>query len=70
MMGKTKKVSLYAEIKEGLEEIVAIEKGQKKPAGVRHFSTSTDVKASPEEPDASRCGFAVVRRHARGNRKG
>jgi len=30
-MGKTKQIDLYAELKEGLEEMVAIEKGQKKP---------------------------------------
>lgn len=30
-MGKTKQIDLYVELKEGLEEMVAIEKGQKNP---------------------------------------
>jgi hypothetical protein len=41
MMGKTKKINLYAEIKDGLEEMVAIEKGQKKPMRV-HESKMLD----------------------------
>jgi predicted transcriptional regulator len=40
-MGRTKKASLYAEIKEGLEEMVAIENGQKKPVCV-HESKMLD----------------------------
>jgi hypothetical protein len=40
-MGRTKKVSPYAEIKEGLEEMVAIENGQKKPVRV-HESKMLD----------------------------
>jgi len=40
MMGK-KKVNLNAEVKEGLEEMVAIEKGQRKPMRV-HESTMLD----------------------------
>jgi len=40
MMGK-KRVNLYAEVKEGLEEMVAIEKGQKKPVRV-HESKMLD----------------------------
>jgi hypothetical protein len=38
---RKKKVDLYTEVKEGLEEMVAIEKGQKKPVRV-HESEMLD----------------------------
>jgi hypothetical protein len=61
-MGKTKKVNLFAELREGLEEMVAIEKAQKKPVRVHCFSTSATMKAGRAEA-------TVSRRRAQGKRK-
>jgi putative transcriptional regulator len=59
-MGKKKKVSLYAEVKEGLEEMVAIEKGQKKPTRVHRFFTSAEIKALREKAGVSQRTFATM----------
>ncbi len=59
-MGKRKKVSLYAEIKEGLEEMVAIENGQKKPGRVHRFFTSADIRALREKAGVSQRTFAAM----------
>jgi putative transcriptional regulator len=58
-MGK-KKVNLYAEIKEGLEEMVAIEKGQKEPVRVHRFFTSKDIRALREKAGVSQRTFAAM----------
>jgi putative transcriptional regulator len=60
MMGKTKRVNLHAEIKEGLEEMVAIEKGQKEPVRVHRFFTSADIKALREKASVSQRTFAAM----------
>lgn len=59
-MGKSKKVDLYAEIKEGLEEMVAIEKSRKKPVRIHRFFTSTDIKALREKAGVSQRTFAAM----------
>ena len=43
-MGKAKKVSLYAKLKEGLEEMVAIERGQRKPVRVHESKMLDQVR--------------------------
>jgi putative transcriptional regulator len=60
MMGRTKKVNLYAEIKEGLEEMVAIEKGQKEPVRVHRFFTSAGIRALREKAGVSQRTFAAM----------
>lgn len=57
-MTKTKKIDLYAELKEGLEEMVAIEKGQKKPVRVHHVFSSQDIKTLRERAGVSQNAFA------------
>ena len=59
-MGRTKKIDLYAELKEGLEEMVAIEKGRKEPARVHHFFSSADIKALREKAGVSQRAFAAM----------
>jgi putative transcriptional regulator len=59
-MDQKKKVNLYAEVKEGLEEMVAIEKGQRKPARVHRFFTSADIKALREKAGVSQRTFAAM----------
>jgi putative transcriptional regulator len=59
-MGKKKKVSLYAEVKEGLEEMVAIEKGRKEPVRVHRFFTSEDIRALRERVGVSQRAFAAM----------
>ncbi len=58
-MGK-KKARLYAEIKEGLEETVAIEKGEKKAVRVHRFFTSADIRALREKAGVSQRTFATM----------
>ena len=60
MMSRTKKANLYAELKEGLEEMVAIEKGQKEPVRVHRFFTSEDIKALREKAGVSQRTFAAM----------
>jgi putative transcriptional regulator len=60
MMGRTKKVNLYAEIKEGLEEMVAIEKGRKEAVRVHRFFTSADIKGLREKAGVSQRTFAAM----------
>jgi len=59
-MGKTTKIDLYEEVKEGLEEMVAIEKGQKEPARVHRFFTKDDIKALREKAGVSQREFATM----------
>jgi putative transcriptional regulator len=60
MSKTTKKIDLYAELKEGLEEMVAIEKGQKEPARVHRVFTSDDIKALREKAGVSQREFAAM----------
>jgi putative transcriptional regulator len=60
MMGRTKKVNLYAEVKEGLEEMVAIEKGEREPVRVHRFFTSADTRALREKAGVSQRTFAAM----------
>jgi putative transcriptional regulator len=57
---RKKKVDLYAELKEGLEEMAAIEKGEKEPVRVHRFFTSADIKALRERAGASQHTFAAM----------
>ena len=59
-MSRTKRINLYAEVKEGLEEMVAIEKGEKEPLRVRRFFTSEDIKALREKAGVSQRAFAAM----------
>ena len=59
-MARTKKVNLYAEIKEGLEEMIAIEKGEREPVRVHHFFTSADIRALREKAGVSQRTFAAM----------
>ncbi|OHB67765.1 MAG: hypothetical protein A2Y76_00470 [Planctomycetes bacterium RBG_13_60_9] len=59
-MAKPNKVNLYAELKEGLDEMVAIEKGQKSPARVHRFFTSADIKALRKKAGVSQRTFAAM----------
>lgn len=59
-MDKSKKVNLYAEIKEGLDEMVAIEKDQKGPVRVHRFFTSADIRALREKAGVSQRAFAAM----------
>jgi len=58
MNKKTKKIDLYGELKEGLEEMVAIEKGEKKPARAHHFFAKDDIRALREKAGVSQREFA------------
>lgn len=57
-MEEAKKIDLYEELKEGLEEMVAIEKGRKQPARVHRFFSSSDIKAMRERAGVSQRDFA------------
>ncbi len=59
-MSRTRKVSSYARIKEGLEEMVAIEKGRKKPARVHRFFTSKEIRALRRKAGVSQRAFAAM----------
>jgi putative transcriptional regulator len=59
-MGRMKKVNLYAEIKAGLEEMVAIEKGEREPVRVHRFFTSADIRALREKAGVSQRTFAAM----------
>ncbi len=59
-MGKVKKVDLYAQVKEGLEEMVAIEKGAREPVRVHRFFSSEDIKALREKAGVSQRAFAAM----------
>ena len=59
-MSRTKKANLYAELKEGLEEMVAIEKGEKEPVCVHRVFTSADIKALRERAGVSQRAFATM----------
>jgi len=59
-MSRTKKTNLYAEVKEGLEEMVAIEKGERRPTRVRRFFTSADIRALREKTGVSQRAFAAM----------
>jgi len=56
----TKKTNLYEELKEGLEEMVAIERGEKRPARVHRFFTKDDIKALREKAGVSQREFAAM----------
>ena len=58
-MGR-KKVNLYAEIKEGLEEMIAIEKGEREPVRVHRFFTNADIRALREKAGVSQHTFAAM----------
>jgi len=59
-MDKAKKLDLYDEVKEGLEEMVAIEKGEKEPVRIHRFFTSEDIKALREKAGVSQRAFAAM----------
>ena len=59
-MRKTKKIDLYAEIKEGLEEMVAVEKGEREPMCVHRFFSREDIKALREKAGVSQRAFAAM----------
>ncbi len=59
-MNKTKKTNGYAEIKEGLEEMVAVEKGQREPTRLHRFFTSKDIRALRERAGVSQRAFAAM----------
>lgn len=59
-MEKAKKIDLYEELKEGLEEMVAIEKGRKRPVRVHRYFSSGDIKALREKAGVSQRDFAVM----------
>lgn len=59
-MSKAKKVDLYTELKKGLEEMVAVEKGQKEPRRVHRFFSSEDIKALRERAGVSQRAFAAM----------
>ena len=60
MMGGTKKVNLYAEVKDGLDEMVAIEKGEREPSRVHRFFTSKDIKALRKKGGCLASTFAAM----------
>ena len=60
MKKTTKKISLYDELKEGLEEMVAIEKGQKQPTRVHHFYSKDEIKALRERAGVSQREFSAM----------
>jgi len=58
-MGKTaKKIDLYGELKEGLEEMVAVEKGEREAVRVHRFFSKDDIKALRERAGVSQRAFA------------
>jgi putative transcriptional regulator len=59
-MNKMKRANPYAEVKEGLEEMVAIEKGRKEPMRVHRFFTSKDIRALREKAGVSQRTFAAM----------
>lgn len=59
-MKKAKKINLYEELKEGLEEMVAIEKGRRQPLRVHRVFSSGDIKALRERAGVSQRDFAVM----------
>jgi putative transcriptional regulator len=59
-MSKTRKVSLYAAVKEGLDEMVAIEKGVREPLRVHRFFTSKDIRALRKKAGVSQRTFAAM----------
>jgi len=60
MSKTTRKIDLHSELKEGLEEMVAIEKGRKTPARVHRFFSSDDIKALREKAGISKREFAAM----------
>ncbi len=68
MMSK-KRVNLYAELKEGLEEMVAIERGQKKPVRVHHFLTRAKMRTPCVRACVSQRTSAAGQRYSGGKRK-
>jgi putative transcriptional regulator len=54
------KIHLYDELREGVEEMVAIEKGQRKSARVHRYFTSDDIKALREKAGVSQREFAAM----------
>ena len=58
-MGK-KRANLYAEVKERLGEMAAIEKGEKEAVRVHRFFTSADIRALCEKAGASQRTFAAM----------
>jgi putative transcriptional regulator len=59
-MRKTKKVNLYAAVKRGLDEMVAIEKGEREPVRVHRFFTRKDIKALRKKAGVSQRAFAAT----------
>ena len=59
-MSRTKRINLYAEVKEGLKEMVAIEQGEKEPLRVHRVFTSADIKALREKAGVSQRAFAAM----------
>lgn len=59
-MKKAKKTNLYEELKEGLEEMVAIEKGRKRPVRVHRYFSSSDIKTLREKAGVSQRDFAAM----------
>jgi putative transcriptional regulator len=57
---RTTKIDLYGELKEGLEEMVAIEKGERAPARVHRFFSKDDIKALRERAGVSQREFATM----------
>jgi putative transcriptional regulator len=60
MSKTTGKIDLHNALKEGLEEMVAIEKGRKKPARAHRFFSSRDIKALRERAGVSQREFAAM----------
>ena len=56
----SKKKCLCEEAKEGLEEMVAIEKGERAPGRVHYFYTKDDIKALREKAGVSQREFAFI----------
>jgi putative transcriptional regulator len=59
-VGNTKKIDPFAQIKEGLEEMVAVEKGEREPTRVHRFFSSEDIKALRERAGVSQRAFAAM----------
>jgi putative transcriptional regulator len=59
-MGRAKRADLHDQIKEGLEEMVAVEKGEKEPMRVHRFFSSQDIKALREKAGVSQRAFAAM----------
>jgi putative transcriptional regulator len=56
----TQKIDLYEELKEGLEEMVAVEKGRKEPVRVHRVFTSDDIKALRKKAGVCQREFAAM----------